>query len=144
MTITMDTNVLFAALTSRRGASYAILTLVLNERITLALTSSIYFEYEAVLTRPSTLKLLTLTHEQITDVLDLLALLARKHEVYFLLRPNLRDETDNIFWECAFTSNSDYLVTANVRDFQDSALTGFPFAVVTPHEFFIRWRTQHG
>jgi putative PIN family toxin of toxin-antitoxin system len=143
MIITMDTNVLFAALNSRRGASHAILTLVLNERITLALTSSVYFEYEAVLTRSSTLEQLTLTREQITSVLDLLVLLARKHEVYFLLRPNLRDETDNIFWECAFTSGSDYLITANVRDFQEGELAGFPFPVVTPREFFIRWRTGH-
>ena len=29
------------------------------------------------------------------------------------MRPNLPDENDNIFMECAFASNSDYLITSN-------------------------------
>jgi hypothetical protein len=45
----------------------------------------------------------------VEDVLDLLALLAKKHNIYFLLRPNLIDEKDNIFCECAFASDSEYL-----------------------------------
>lgn len=143
MTVTMDTNVLFAALHSRKGASHAILQLIITQQITLALSVSVYFEYEAVLTRPEKMKLLELSREHITDLLDFIALLAQKQNVYYLLRPNLPDETDNLFWECAFASKSQFLITANARDFQNPQLAGFSFAVVTPAEFFARWRTRN-
>jgi predicted nucleic acid-binding protein len=53
-----------------------------------------------------------------------------------LLRPNLPDENDNIFVECAFASNSDYLVTSNIKDFKKGELKGFNFKVVTPKELY--------
>lgn len=49
--ITMDTNVLVAALMSNSGASHYILRLILEEKIQLAFTPSVYFEYYDVLTR---------------------------------------------------------------------------------------------
>ena len=62
-----------------------------------------------------TLSKLDLSLEEIEDVLDLLVLLAKKQSIYFLLRPNLIDEKDNLFYECAFASNSGYLITSNVK-----------------------------
>ncbi len=38
--------------------------------------------------------------------------------LYYLLRPNLPDENDNIFFECAFANNSDYIVNSNIKDFR--------------------------
>ncbi len=48
MVTTVDTNVLFAALRSSDGASFRILHMVLDEDVTLALSNSLYFEYEDV------------------------------------------------------------------------------------------------
>jgi predicted nucleic acid-binding protein len=58
------------------------------------------------------------------------------YAIYYLLRPNLPDESDNIFVECAFASNSEYLVTSNVRDFKRGELKGFGFQIVTPKELY--------
>ena len=80
--------------------------------------------------------MLNLSVKEVEDFLDLLALLAQKHSIYYLLRPNLPDENDNIFMECAFASNSDYLVTSNVKDFKRGELKGFGFKIVTPKEFY--------
>ena len=136
MIITIDTNVIFSALYSNKGAAHAIIKMVVDEKIKIALSPQIYFEYYDVLTREENLKLLNLSISEVEDFLDLLALLAQKHSIYYLLRPNLPDENDNIFVECAFASNSDYLITSNVKDFKKSELKGFKFKVLTPREYY--------
>ena len=143
MLVTVDTNVIFSALYSKRGASHFILQLVLDEKIELALSTQTYFEYYDVLTRKENLGKLNLTVGEIEDILDLLALLAKKHSIYFLLRPNLIDEKDNMVFECAFASNSDYLITSNIKDFKQSELKGFNFKIITPGEFHKLWETYN-
>ncbi len=143
MIVTMDTNVLLAAHISQSGASHKILRLIINEKINLALSTQILLEYDDVLKREEILKLTKLNIKQIEDVLDLLVLLAQKQKIYYRLRPNLRDENDNLFVECAFASNSNYLITSNIRDFNGGELSGFKFKVLTPKNFYQMWRKQH-
>lgn len=143
MIVTVDTNVIFSALYSNLGASHQILRLILEEKIELALSPQIYFEYYDVLTREENLTKLNLTVEEVEDILDLLALLAQKHSIYFLLRPNLMDEKDNMVVECAFASNSEYLITSNVKDFKSGELKGFKFKLITPREFYKLWGSSH-
>ena len=136
MILTVDTNVIFSALYSNKGASYSIITKIIDEKIKLAISPQVYFEYYDVLLREENLKILNLSVRDVEDFLDLIALLSQKHSIYYLLRPNLPDENDNIFIECAFASNSDYLVTSNIKDFKQSELKGFRFKVVTPKELY--------
>ena len=143
MIITIDTNVIFAALNSSQGASHQIFKLIVNEEIQFALSPSTYFEYYDVLTRSENLSKFNFTISEIEDILDLLALLAKKHQIYFLQRPNLTDEKDNIFIECAFASNSDFLVTSNVKDFESGELKFKSFQVITPSEFLKYWRSKN-
>jgi len=143
MTITVDTNVIFSALNSKKGASHFILKLILNEKVKLAISTQTYFEYYDVLVRKKNLEQLNLSLNDVEDFLDLLALLSQKHEIYFLLRPNLPDENDNIFVECAFASNSEFLITGNTKDFKKSQLKGFKFKLVTPNEFYKLWSSEN-
>ena len=143
MRITQDTNVIFSALYSKLGASYYILRLVLTEQVTLALSPPVYFEYYDVLTRPDTLTKLNLSVTQVETILDTLALLAKKQSVYFLLRPNLPDEKDNLICECAFASQSEFLITSNLKDFQRGELKELSFKVMTPKEFYNLWKRQY-
>ena len=62
--------------------------------------------------------------------------------VSYLLRPNLPDEGDNLFVECAFVSQSDYLITNNTRDFFGGELV-MPFEVCTPRAFYRQWRHDY-
>lgn len=144
MVITLDTNVLFAGLYSQSGASHQILRAVLDEKLTLALSTPLYFEYYAVLTRPENLAKLRLTRNDVEVLLDVIAVLAKKHRVYYLLRPNLLDESDNLVVECAFASRSIYVITSNVKHLAGGELRGFPFKVITPREFIKVWRKQNG
>ena len=65
--------------------------------------------------------------------------------IYFLMRPHLSDEDDNMFVELAFASNSPFLVTSNITHFtQKTELKFDSFEVVTPSQFVQTWRRQHG
>jgi len=143
MIVTIDTNVLLAGLISQSGASHQILKLITSETITLALSTQVLIEYDDVLKRDEILKLTRLNQAQVEDIIDLLALLAQKNNIYYRLRPNLRDEKDNLFIECAFASNSNYLLTSNIRDFNSGELKGFKFKVLTPKDFYQMWRKEH-
>ncbi|MCF8239780.1 MAG: putative toxin-antitoxin system toxin component, PIN family [Melioribacteraceae bacterium] len=136
MIITADTNVIFSALYSNKGASHQIVRMIVEEEFKLAISPQIYFEYYEVLMRERNLEMFNLSQREVEDFLDLLALLSQKHSIYYLLRPNLQDEDDNIFMECAYASNSDYLVTSNIRDFRQSELRGFDFEIITPKDFY--------
>ena len=143
MIVTVDTNVIYSGLYSKKGASHFILNLILDEKLKLAVSTQTYFEYYDVLTRKKTLDDLNLSIDEIEDFLDLLALLSQKQAIYFLLRPNLPDEKDNIFVECAFASNSDYLITSNIKDFKKSELGSFKYKLVTPGQFYKLWGEQN-
>ena len=143
MIVTIDTNVLLAAYISKSGASHKILRLIVDEKIQVALSTQVLLEYDDVMKREEILELTRLSKNKTEDILDLLVLLAQKHNKYFRLRPNLRDEGDNLFVECAFASNSQYLVTSNLRDFTSGELKGFGFDVVTPKDFYQMWRKNY-
>jgi putative PIN family toxin of toxin-antitoxin system len=141
--ITLDTNVLYQALHSRRGASHQILQLIRQEELVVALTVPVFFEYQEVLYRPQTLRELGLTRREVDGVLDLLLLQGEVHAVSFLWRPNLPDADDDLFVECAFVSQSEFLITRNVRDFTSGELGPMAFAVLTPTDFYRQWRKDH-
>lgn len=143
MIVTLDTNVLLAGLISSNGASHFILRLILDEKIHVALSNQLLLEYDDVLKRAEIEALHGLSTREIDDIIDLLLGLARKYSIYFRLRPNLSDEGDNLVFECAFTSNSDYLVTSNVRDFQRAEWQGAAFDIVLPNQFCQLWRDQY-
>ncbi|MCI5190153.1 MAG: putative toxin-antitoxin system toxin component, PIN family [Candidatus Electrothrix sp. AS4_5] len=143
MVITLDTNTLLAALLSQAGSSHRILRLILEEELRLAISTPVLFEYEDVLKRENILDKINMSPGQVEDLLDLLVLLADKCSVYYRLRPNLLDENDNIFVECAFTSNSRYLITSNTKDFHSGRLKSHPFKVLTPGDFYYLWRRDH-
>lgn len=142
MKITLDTSVLFQALYSKRGASYHILRWISLGKITPTLTVPVFFEYQDVLSRTESLNALGLTQDDVNDVLDMLVLVGESFRVFYLLRPNLPDEGDNLFVECAFVSQADYLITSNTRDFLRGDLI-LPFEVCTPQAFYRDWRQNY-
>ena len=143
MIITLDTNVLLAALLSQAGASHRILRLIIEEKLKIALSTPVIFEYDDVLKKKEILKKLNMSVDQVENVIDLLVLLADKHSIYYRLRPNLLDENDNMLVECAFASNSSYLITSNIRDFKQGELEIHPFTVIKPGDFYYFWRCEN-
>ena len=139
----MDTNVLVQALSNNKGASYLILDLIYEGKINLALSLPVFYEYEDVLNRDRILKLIGLNQSEISDVLTLIFHFAEKHKIFFLFRPNLKDEKDNIFVELAVKSNSKYLITSNIKDFKNNELKFPELKIITPGEFVKMWRQKN-
>jgi len=71
MIITADTNVIFSALYSNKGASHLIVKMIIDEKIKLAVSPQVYFEYYAVLMRKENLQLLNLSVKEVENFLDL-------------------------------------------------------------------------
>ena len=69
--------------------------------------------------------------------------IGKTFEIYFLFHPNLKDEKDNMIVELAITSQSDYLITSNIRDFKNAELKFDELKVFTPGEFIKMWRNEN-
>jgi len=142
MLITLDTNILYQALKSTKGASYLILQKVRDRQIQIALSIPLFNEYEDVLKRVNSLKDFGLEIADIDKFLRFLAYVGKPFETYYLFCPNLKDENDNMLVELAVTSQSKYLMTSNVKDFQNAELKFDHLHVVTPSEFLKIWRSK--
>jgi putative PIN family toxin of toxin-antitoxin system len=144
MLVVIDTNVIFQGLDSAKGASFYILRLLEANKINIALSYPVIHEYEEILKRNDNRERLQLTIKDIDDFLAYTASIAVPFDPAFLLRPNLRDEKDNIFSELAFVSNADFLITSNIRDFTyQTELKLDNFTVITPKDFVKYWRETH-
>lgn len=144
MLLTLDTNVLYQALYSNVGASHFILKKIRSRELQIALSVSVFTEYEEVLTRSESLSNFNLKKTDIEKFLRFIAYIGKVYETHFLFRPNLMDESDNKFLELAITSQSNYLITNNKKDFQNAELRFENLKIATPGEFVKRWRQQHG
>jgi len=74
-----------------------------------------------------------LAHADIDDILDYICAVAHRRRIHFLWRPFLKDPQDDHVLELAVESESDCIVTHNVRDFV--GVEQFGVRVVTPQEF---------
>ena len=128
--IVLDTNVLVAALRSRRRASYRLLEKTGDGSFVPCVSVGLLFEYEAVLKR-SELGL-ALSASEIDDVLDYLVASSRRQEIHFLWRPTLRDPADDMVLELAVAAEADRIVTFRTRDFAGSE--AFGVCAVTPRD----------
>ena len=126
--VVLDTNVLAAAIHSRRGASYAVLKLVGTGRFDIAVSVPLVLEYEDALLRRRG----HLSAEAVRNVVDFLCNVAKRQEIYFLWRPLLPDPKDDMVAEVAIASGAEAVVTYNRRDF--AGLERFDVMILSPHE----------
>jgi putative PIN family toxin of toxin-antitoxin system len=118
--IIIDTNVLVAALRSRDGASFKLLSLIDSGLFALSVTVPLVFEYEDVVKREH----LGIDGASAQAVLDYFCAVASHHQVYFMWRPFLRDAKDDLVLEAAVAANATHIVTFNTRDFEGSERFG--------------------
>jgi putative PIN family toxin of toxin-antitoxin system len=133
MKIVIDTNVLFASLKSRRGASYKLVSLLPEERFSVAISVPLIIEYEDVLRRG---KLPSHIFEQdICDFIDFFCSMGERQEIFFLWRPFLPDPNDDLVLEVAVAGGCDAIITYNKRHFKN--VYKFGLRILDPREFLI-------
>lgn len=92
-------------------------------------------EYESLFARPGKLDDCKLAPGEREELLDALLSVCEWVHVYYLWRPNLRDEADNHIMELAISGAARYVVTNNVRDFRHPELHFPELDIVTPDAF---------
>lgn len=125
----LDTNVIYAALRSNRGASYALLNAAVNGQFEIALSVALCLEYEDVAFREPS----PLPPDDITAILDQLVAISIHPAIRFQWRPQLRDPKDEMVLETAINGQCSHIVTFNTRDF--AGCERFSLTVLTPTEF---------
>ena len=129
--IVIDTNVLVAALRSKRGASSLLMRLVGTGKFELNVSVPIVLEYEEVGKR--TALEVGIPTEAIDALVDYLCSVAVHRKIHFLWRPYLRDLDDDFILELAVEAQCDAIVTYNKRDFE--GIERFGLRAITPREF---------
>jgi len=131
MNVVIDTNVFVSSLKSRNGASYKLLYETNRDKFQQNISSTLIFEYESVAKRAE--MNIALKYNQIDAIIDMLCKWSNHCQVYFLWRPFLKDANDDFVLELAIESNSQYIITYNVRDFK--GINKFDIKAITPKEF---------
>lgn len=130
--IVVDTNVFYAGLRSRQGASFQLLGQIGHNRsFQIHHSVPLVLEYEEIARRNS--RTLGLTFQDIDDVLDYLCSVAGLHHIFYLWRPYLPDADDDMLLELAVESGCQRIVTFNLRDFR--GVEQFGVRAVSPQEF---------
>src|SRR5208337_3801 len=132
--VVLDTNVLVAAIRSRRGASFRVLEQVGRGRFENVLSVTMVLEYEEVLHRHRVPSGLEATDVQ--DLLDYLCNVGRHQAVFYLWRPCLSDPDDDHVLEVAVAGGCDGIVAFNLRDF--AGAERFGLWIETPKDFLNR------
>lgn len=131
MRVVIDSCVLVAGLRSRLGASNKLLTLVAGKAIVPIVSTAVFLEYEAVLSRPEQRLVTRMSEKDIAGFLAAFASAAEPVELDFLWRPQLTDPADEMMLEAAVNGRARAIVTHNVRHF-GAAERLFCLKIVTP------------
>lgn len=135
--IVVDTNVIYAGLYSSKGYSFQLLERMLFGQEDFLMNTTLAMEYYSVLMEPQFLKRLVLPKQAVIDIIARLIQKARFQDIYFLWRPNLKDEKDNFLMELAIAGQADTVITFNKKDFMESELK-WDIAILNPKDYLRR------
>jgi putative PIN family toxin of toxin-antitoxin system len=128
-----DSNIFVAALRSRRGASFLILSAIRQQILFGAISEALFLEYCDVLKRDNNLQNFWTDLDEVDIILGVLADVLEPVPIYFQWRPQLRDPKDEMVLECAINAQARAIVTFNTQDFLPAAAQ-FGIEIVQPGE----------
>ena len=129
--VTIDTNVVIAALKSKKGASHKLLMYLADDLFRSNISVPLFIEYESVAKREGLVS--RLIQKDIDTILDYYLSRSKIQKIYYLWRPFLKDYQDDLVLEVAVKSQSKYIITFNKKDFK--GCEKFGIKTVTPYEF---------
>ena len=129
--VVLDTNIIYSAVRSKKGMSYKLLSIIDESKYKIQISVPLILEYEDVLKR--NLKNLVLSESDIDDLIDYLCLIGSKRRIFYLWRPFLKDYKDDFILELAVESESEFIITYNLKDFR--GIEKFNIKAITPKNF---------
>ena len=134
MKIVIDTSVWISALITKESKARELLRLVFQAKISPQMSEALFREYEDVMKRKKIQESTPLTLLEQNELFEAYLSSCRWNEIYYLWRPNLKDENDNFVVELAVASGAEAIITYNVKDFKDAELI-FKHKIITPEDF---------
>jgi putative PIN family toxin of toxin-antitoxin system len=122
MIVVVDTNIFISAVMSQDGASRQVIRLCLQGIVTPLMGNALLAELEDVNARDALFDAKLVSRVSRDELLDAFLASSRWISIYYLWRPNLRDEADNHVLELAIAGNASCIITANKRDFVSSEI----------------------
>jgi predicted nucleic acid-binding protein len=110
-----------SAITSPSGASRTLLTKVFRHEFEVAISATLFIEYEAVLLRPERLAAADATAADIMEILDGLAKIAIPVAFDFRWRPSGAETDDELVLETAINGQAHRIATFNLRHIRSAA-----------------------
>jgi putative PIN family toxin of toxin-antitoxin system len=133
MRVVIDTNI-FVGACMGVGASRSLVEACLHQQLTPLMGTALLAEYEDVLGRAPLFEGCRLNVRERAELLDIFLACCEWVRVYYLWRPNLRDEGDNHLVELAVAGAADSIVTRNLRDFRSMELRFANLRVLSPED----------
>ena len=110
-----------AAIRSDSGASRRLLEAALGRQFVMLASTSLMFEYEAVMTRAEHLAASGLSEADVGRLLDAVAAVVVPVRLSFSWRPQLRDPDDDMVLEAAVNGGADAIATFNEKHFVEGS-----------------------
>jgi len=130
--VVIDTSVLVSALIGKKGPSREILRSCLHGNYYPLISNALFLEYEDVVGRKQILDACPLNTHEIRDLLNSFYSVCHWVSIYFLWRPNVRDEGDNFLVELAVAGNARHIITNNIKDLSGTELKFPDLLISTP------------
>ena len=136
MKVIIDTNIIVNVLLSpvRSSASFKILELCLSKKLQPQIGCALFNEYEGVINRPEIQAQSKYTSDETEQILNGFLNVCHWVKVNYLWRPNLKDEGDNHLIDLAVASNTQWIITQNIKDLESGELK-FEFKTISPNDF---------
>ena len=134
-TIVIDTNILISALIGADGLSRELLKGCFKGRYKPLISNALFQECEAISRRKEIKDRCPLSEPEINELLAAYYSVCQWTPIYYLWRPNLKDEGDNFLVELAVAGNAACIITKNGKDLKRSELHFPSLRVLTPEEF---------
>ncbi len=133
--IVLDTNVFVSAMLKAGTAPRQMLRLCLLGDVMPLMGNALFLEFESLLGREELYRNSPLNQKQRYDLFADFLSTCKWVNVYYLWRPNLKDEADNHLVELAVAGGANRIVTNNKRDFKSAELNFPQLKIVTAGEF---------
>jgi putative PIN family toxin of toxin-antitoxin system len=132
--IAIDTSVFISALIGDKGPSRELIRRCLQGQYQPLMGNALFLEYEAVMERDEIIRRCSLTNKEIKQLFAAYLNTSQWIQIYYLWRPNLRDEGDNHLIELAIAGNAKLIATNNIKDFQNSELLFPNLSILKPEQ----------
>ncbi|WP_246140377.1 PIN domain-containing protein [Euhalothece natronophila] len=100
--------------------------------------NALFLEYESVIERKEIQANCPLSESESKALLEAFLSVCQWINIYYLWRPNLRDQADNHLIELAVAGNAIAIVTNNVKDFQKTELLFPELSILKPEDMMRR------